>query len=287
MVALSFCLSLMFPTIYGVALKGSGRRPVRRRRPRDGHRGRRDHAAGTGQAPGPTSAAISFVVPAVCFAVVGLYALYDLRAAPGSDRESTEPGLPGDAGPSIVTGSAYEPPAPRGRGSRGPRAHRGRLRRAEADERHDDTRQLEVVSWWTSGSEAAALNVLFAAMHRKSDVDTVNAAVAGGAGSERSWPGQTPAAGNPPDVWQTFAGKSVQGYADRGVIRDVASVFTAVTSARRCSRRSCVRCTHDGKPYGVPTAHIAATCCGSTRAAQPAASRCPPATTPSTPSWTA
>jgi FHS family L-fucose permease-like MFS transporter len=27
-----------------------------------------------------TSAAISFIVPAVCFAVVGLYALYDLRA---------------------------------------------------------------------------------------------------------------------------------------------------------------------------------------------------------------
>jgi FHS family L-fucose permease-like MFS transporter len=29
-----------------------------------------------------TSAAVSFIVPAACFAVVGLYALYDLRARP-------------------------------------------------------------------------------------------------------------------------------------------------------------------------------------------------------------
>ena len=29
-----------------------------------------------------TTAAISFIVPAVCFALVGLYALYDLRSAP-------------------------------------------------------------------------------------------------------------------------------------------------------------------------------------------------------------
>jgi sugar phosphate permease len=29
-----------------------------------------------------TSAAFSFIVPAVCFAVVGLYALYDLKARP-------------------------------------------------------------------------------------------------------------------------------------------------------------------------------------------------------------
>jgi sugar phosphate permease len=29
-----------------------------------------------------TSAAFSFIVPAGCFAVVGLYALYDLRAKP-------------------------------------------------------------------------------------------------------------------------------------------------------------------------------------------------------------
>ncbi|WP_327009853.1 L-fucose:H+ symporter permease [Dactylosporangium sp. NBC_01737] len=106
-VALSFCLSLMFPTIYGVALKGLG--PATK----FGAAGLVMAIVGgaimpllQGKLLDQTSAAISFVVPAVCFAVVGLYALYDLRAAPGSVRGSTEPGRPGDAGPSTVTGGA-------------------------------------------------------------------------------------------------------------------------------------------------------------------------------------
>jgi FHS family L-fucose permease-like MFS transporter len=44
-----------------------------------------------------TSAAISFVVPAACFVVVGLYALYDLTAKPAVHR-------PAEAG--VATGSA-------------------------------------------------------------------------------------------------------------------------------------------------------------------------------------
>src|SRR6478735_5070734 len=89
------------------------------------------------------------------------------------------------------------------------------------------TKQLEVVSWWTSGSEAAALDVLFAAFHASNPgVDAVNAAVAGGAGSNAIVElAKRLQAGNPPDVWQTFAGKSVQGYARRGVVRSVETVF--------------------------------------------------------------
>ena len=89
------------------------------------------------------------------------------------------------------------------------------------------TKQLEVVSWWTSGSEAAALDVLFAAFRASNPgVDAVNGAVAGGAGSNAIVElAKRLQAGDPPDVWQTFAGKSVQGYASRGVVRSVASVF--------------------------------------------------------------
>ncbi|WP_327009854.1 ABC transporter substrate-binding protein [Dactylosporangium sp. NBC_01737] len=118
-----------------------------------------------------------------------------------------------------------------------------------------DTRQLEIVSWWTSGSEAAALSVLFSAMHQTNpNVDTVNAAVAGGAGSEAVVAlARRLQHGNPPDVWQTFAGKSVQGYADRGVIRDVASVF-ADGDLRATMQPAILRSLmHDGNPYGVPT----------------------------------
>ncbi|HEX8343193.1 MAG TPA: L-fucose:H+ symporter permease [Actinoplanes sp.] len=82
-VALSFCLSLMFPTIYGVALKGLG--PATK----FGAAGLVMAIVGGAIMPliqgaliDATSAAISFIVPAVCFVAVGLFAIYDLRAAP-------------------------------------------------------------------------------------------------------------------------------------------------------------------------------------------------------------
>jgi FHS family L-fucose permease-like MFS transporter len=97
-VALSFCLSLMFPTIYGVALKGLG--PATK----FGAAGLVMAIVGgaimpvvQGKLVDVASPAISFIVPAVCFAVVGLYALYDLTA-----KAST--GVRAKASP--VTGSA-------------------------------------------------------------------------------------------------------------------------------------------------------------------------------------
>ena len=84
-VALSFCLSLMFPTIYGVALKGLG--PATK----FGAAGLVMAIVGgaimplvQGKLVDATSAAFSFIVPAACFAVVGLYALYDLRGEPSA-----------------------------------------------------------------------------------------------------------------------------------------------------------------------------------------------------------
>jgi FHS family L-fucose permease-like MFS transporter len=81
LVAVSFCLSLMFPTIYGVALKGLG--PATK----FGAAGLVMAIVGgaimplvQGKLVDDTSPAFSFIVPAVCFVVVGLYAVYDLRA---------------------------------------------------------------------------------------------------------------------------------------------------------------------------------------------------------------
>src|SRR3954471_3018780 len=98
-VALSFCLSLMFPTIYGVALTGLG--PATK----FGAAGLVMAIVGgaimpvvQGKLVDATSAAISFIVPAVCFALVGLYALYDLRARPsvtgGEPARDLGPALP-------------------------------------------------------------------------------------------------------------------------------------------------------------------------------------------------
>jgi glucose/mannose transport system substrate-binding protein len=125
---------------------------------------------------------------------------------------------------------------------------------AEPTSASKDTKQLEIVSWWTSGSEAAALNTLLAAFRQANPgVEPVNAAVAGGAGSQAIVElAKRLRAGNPPDVWQTFTGKSVQGYAERGSVRDVSSVLTGdVSAAMQPTIRQSLN--HGGKPYGVPT----------------------------------
>ncbi|WP_396918460.1 L-fucose:H+ symporter permease [Mycolicibacterium sp.] len=86
-VALSFCLSLMFPTIYGVALQGLG--PATK----FGAAGLVMAIVGgaimpliQGRLLDMTSPAISFIVPAICFAVVTAYAVFDLKAAPTGAR---------------------------------------------------------------------------------------------------------------------------------------------------------------------------------------------------------
>ena len=239
-VSLSFCLSLMFPTIYGVALKGLG--PATK----FGAAGLVMAIVGgaimplvQGKLVDATSAAFSFIVPAGCFAVVGLYALYDLRAEPSviggepvrdAVRRRVPPALRGPPG------ARRDRPAPpgRGRGLAALALASGACGGDAPTSATTSTKQLEVVSWWTSGSEAAALDVLFAAFRASNPgVDAVNAAVAGGAGSNAIVAlAKRLQAGNPPDVWQTFAGKSVQGYASRGVVRSVASVFASERSAR-------------------------------------------------------
>jgi MFS transporter, FHS family, L-fucose permease len=87
-VTLSFCLSLMFPTIYGVALKGLG--PATK----FGAAGLVMAIVGGAIMPllqghilDVTTPAISFVVPAVCFAVVTSYAVFDLVASSNSNGE--------------------------------------------------------------------------------------------------------------------------------------------------------------------------------------------------------
>jgi glucose/mannose transport system substrate-binding protein len=118
-----------------------------------------------------------------------------------------------------------------------------------------NTKQLEVVSWWTSGSEAAALDALFAAFRKANPgVDVVNGAVAGGAGSNAIVElAKRLQSGDPPDVWQTFAGKSVQGYARRGAIRSVESVFEKGALSGKMNPTILRSVMRGNRPYGVPT----------------------------------
>ncbi len=117
------------------------------------------------------------------------------------------------------------------------------------------THHLEVVSWWTSRSESAALNDLFAAFRRSTPgVRAINGAIAGGAGSNAIVElAKRLQRNDPPDVWQAFAGKSVQGYASEGVIRSVASIFARERLRSLMNRTILNALMHDGQPYGVPT----------------------------------
>lgn len=116
------------------------------------------------------------------------------------------------------------------------------------------TNTLEVMSWWTSASEAPALKVFtdaFAADHP--GVSVANAAVAGGAGSQaRVDLAKRLLAGDPPDIWQTFDGEATGAYVRSGQIRDISSVFSAeVKAAMNPAILDAV--TVNGKQYAMPT----------------------------------
>ena len=117
------------------------------------------------------------------------------------------------------------------------------------------TNRLEVMSWWTSGSERAALNVLFDDFHKaRPQVTIINGAVAGGAGSNvQVVLAARLQANNPPDVWQTFPGASIHQYVASGRITDVSSIYREDKLAQVMPKTIVKALTQNGKQYGVPT----------------------------------
>lgn len=73
--------------------------------------------------------------------------------------------------------------------------------------------QVEVFSWWTGGGEAAGLEAMIKVFNEKyPDIEFINAAVAGGAGTNaRAVLATRLQAGNPPDSWQGHAGQELIG----------------------------------------------------------------------------
>ena len=73
--------------------------------------------------------------------------------------------------------------------------------------------QVEVFSWWTGGGEAAGLDAMIKVFQEKyPDIEFINAAVAGGAGTNaRAVLATRLQAGDPPDSWQGHAGQELIG----------------------------------------------------------------------------
>lgn len=117
------------------------------------------------------------------------------------------------------------------------------------------TRNLEVLSWWTSGSERTALNVLlddFRAAHP--GIAVRNAAIAGGGGSNAHVVlANRLLGGDPPDVWQTHPGASIRQYIDAGQIANVSPIYQRgnLPAVIRQDLRQAV--SADGNEYGVST----------------------------------
>lgn len=116
--------------------------------------------------------------------------------------------------------------------------------------------QVEVFTWWAAGSEKAGLDALvgeFETQHP--DIEFVNGAVAGGAGSAAKDLLQTRLqAQDPPDTFQAHAGMELQDYIDAAQIEDVSDLYdefglTDAFPADLVDRLS----SDDGAIYSIPS----------------------------------
>jgi glucose/mannose transport system substrate-binding protein len=87
--------------------------------------------------------------------------------------------------------------------------------------------ELEIFSWWTSGSEHAALEKLFNTTTKANpDVKIVDAAVAGGAGTNAKQVLATRiSSGDIPATWQTHAGGALVDFVSQGVTVDLTDLY--------------------------------------------------------------
>jgi len=88
--------------------------------------------------------------------------------------------------------------------------------------------QVEVFSWWTGGGEAAGLEAMIKVFNEKyPGIEFVNAAVAGGAGTNaRAVLATRLQAGDPPDSWQGHAGQELIGtYVDGKQIEPLNALY--------------------------------------------------------------
>jgi glucose/mannose transport system substrate-binding protein len=91
----------------------------------------------------------------------------------------------------------------------------------------DGANNLEITSWWTSGSEADALQVLIDAVQKADPTLTVeNAAVSGGGGANaRQALAARLQAGDPPDAWQLHPAGQLASYAAGNQVADLTSLW--------------------------------------------------------------
>jgi glucose/mannose transport system substrate-binding protein len=114
--------------------------------------------------------------------------------------------------------------------------------------------ELEVFSWWTSGSEAAALKVLETAFTTADPgVTYKNAAVSGGGGSNaRTVLATRLQGGDPPDSWQLHPDKDLFSVVEDGSPADITDLYTQNGWEAKLPEAVKNMLKVDGKYYAVP-----------------------------------
>ena len=115
--------------------------------------------------------------------------------------------------------------------------------------------QVEVFSWWTGGGEAAGLDAMIAVFKEKyPEITFVNAAVAGGAGTNaRAVLATRLQAGDAPDSWQGHAGQELIGtYVAAGQLEPVNFLFEQNGWIEVMPETLIPLISQDGNIYSVP-----------------------------------
>lgn len=115
--------------------------------------------------------------------------------------------------------------------------------------------EVEVFTWWASGSEKVGLDALEQAFATQfPDIKFVNASVAGGAGSNaKAALAARLEANNPPDSFQAHAGAELTDYIEAGQLQDLSSFYADKGLNEVFPETLLERLTIDGKIYSVPS----------------------------------
>lgn len=118
----------------------------------------------------------------------------------------------------------------------------------------ETTTEVEVFTWWATGGEQLGLNALVEVFNQQHpEVEFINGAVAGGAGSQAKDLLQTRMqTGNPPDTFQAHAGKELQDYIDAGQVEDISALYDEWGLNEAFPASLLEMLTNDGKIYSVP-----------------------------------
>lgn len=115
--------------------------------------------------------------------------------------------------------------------------------------------QVEVFTWWAAGSELTGLEALEDVFDEQyPDIEFVNGAVAGGAGSEAKDLLQTRLqSGEPPDTFQAHAGDELQDYIDADQIEDISDLYDDFGLTDAFPDDLIDLLTVDGAIYSIPS----------------------------------